>query len=77
MPMTREEILIQAMLLTKAERERLAEELFLSLDGLNQAEVDSAWLAEIASRVAAYQRGEIGAIPVEEAIAKILSKVQP
>ncbi len=77
MPMTREKLLSQAMLLTRAERERLAEELFLSLDGLNQAVVDSAWLAEVASRVAAFQGGETGAIPVDAAIAKILAKVRP
>ena len=72
MAMTREQLLSEAKTLDPAERERLAEELLLSISGTTQREVDEAWLAEVRARDAAYRRGEIGSRPADEVVAEVL-----
>lgn len=49
--MTREQILSEAMSLAPEERELLAEELWLSIDGTTRDEVEQAWAAEIRRRI--------------------------
>jgi hypothetical protein len=52
----------------------LADELLLSLDEPNRAQLDAAWLEECRVRYGAYERGEVKAAPVDEVIAQILAK---
>ncbi|MBS0447760.1 MAG: addiction module protein [Proteobacteria bacterium] len=52
------------------ERERLVDELLASLNEPSAAELDAAWSAEIQRRLAAYDRGEVHALPAEEVVAK-------
>ena len=74
MPMTRQQLLSEAMSLDIEEREELAEELLLSLDEPNRAALDATWLEECRARYAAYERGEVKASPVDQVIAQIVSK---
>jgi putative addiction module component (TIGR02574 family) len=48
--MTREQILSEAMALDSRERELLAEQLWLSIDGSTREEVEQAWGDEIQRR---------------------------
>ena len=77
MSLTRQQILTEALSLDPTERESLAEELLLSLDEPDREAIDAAWLAESHSRNEAYRRGEVQAMPVEQAIARILDKARP
>jgi len=56
--------------LPREERERLIDELLVSLNEPAVAALDAAWSAEIERRLAAYDRGEIQALPAEEVFAK-------
>lgn len=65
--MTREdEILTAAMELPEPARARLADQLLRSLDEAERTEIDVVWAREAESRINAYERGEIEAIPGEE-----------
>ena len=77
MSLTREQVLTEALSLDPTEREALAEELLLSLHEPDREAIDAAWLAETRSRDDAFRRGEVGAMPVDEAIARILAKARP
>jgi putative addiction module component (TIGR02574 family) len=72
--MTRQQLLSEAMSLETEEREALAEELLLSLDEPSRARLDAAWLEECHARHAAYERGEVKSMPVDQVIANILSR---
>jgi putative addiction module component (TIGR02574 family) len=52
------------------ERERLVELLLKSLVETTSPDIDDAWDREIASRIAAHQRGEIETYPLEDVIAQ-------
>ncbi len=71
MSLTKEQIKSAALELAPAEREALAEELLLSVTELERDAVDAAWLAEAKRRDAAFRRGETGAKPVEDVIARL------
>ena len=60
----------QARGLSSEERARLAEVLLESLRGPPVAEIESAWEAEIAARVAAFDRGELETLLAEEVFAE-------
>jgi putative addiction module component (TIGR02574 family) len=66
--MTLDELRIEVMKLSKAERERLADELYFSIDASVDPEIDAAWRKEVADRSAAYERGEMDAAPVNEVL---------
>ncbi|WP_428357160.1 addiction module protein [Methyloprofundus sp.] len=51
------------------ERANVAEKLLFSLDSPN-SKIDALWAKEANSRVEAYKKGEIEAIPAEEVFAK-------
>jgi L-aminopeptidase/D-esterase-like protein len=51
----------EAMRLPPAQRALLADALLASLDDEAAREVESAWATEAEERLAAYQRGEVGA----------------
>ena len=48
------------------ERAQLAQELMESVDQEADPDVQAAWETEIASRIAAYERGEAKLIPAED-----------
>jgi putative addiction module component (TIGR02574 family) len=58
MPMTRQQLLAEAMALSAEDRERLAEDLWQSLDDATRDEIDDAWTTEIRRRMEAIDRGE-------------------
>jgi putative addiction module component (TIGR02574 family) len=61
----------QARALSDEERARLALSLIESLEPAEAGDVEAAWRAEIEARLAAYDRGEVKAIPADEVFAKI------
>lgn len=68
--MTREQIKAAALELDPVEREALAEELLLSIDGKQREVIDQAWLAEAHQRDAAFRSGQAGARPLEDVLAR-------
>ena len=56
--------------LSSEERARLALLLLESLEPETEGDVEAAWLAEIEARLAAYDRGEVAAIPAEDVFAE-------
>lgn len=73
MTAVRERILKDAMSLSPAEREALAEDLLASLLPMEPDHV-AAIVAEAEDRLAAYEAGEIAAIPSEEVTARLRKK---
>ena len=61
----------QVPVLDPIEREALAEELLLSIDGAERDVVDQAWLTEIRRREADFAAGKTGAKPVEQVIDRL------
>lgn len=64
-----DELSEKARSLTLEERAQLAQELLESVERDADPEVQAAWEAEIASRIAKYERGEAKLIPAEEVFA--------
>ena len=61
----------QAHELSDDERARLALSLIESLEPAEEGDVEAAWRAEIEARLAAYDRGEVKAIPGEDVFAEV------
>ena len=59
----------QARSLSPDERLELVDDLLASLDE-GDAKIDALWAREAEDRLAAYRRGEIKAIPLQEVLAK-------
>ena len=59
----------RAQALTLEERAQLAQQLMESVERESDPEVQAAWEAEIADRIARYERGEAKLIPAEEVFA--------
>jgi putative addiction module component (TIGR02574 family) len=74
MPLTKEQLLAEAMALEPKEREALAEELWLSVESGDREELDAQWLAEAQRRDAAFAAGHIKAVPVDVAVNRVLSR---
>ena len=68
-----EDIEAAAMQLAPSERARLAERLLVSLD--EDDEILAAWVAEAERRGDAFDRGEMGAIDFDEAIAQARARI--
>jgi len=64
-----EELSKKAQALNVEERAQLAQELLESVDRDVDPDVQAAWEAEIANRVAKYERGEAKLIPAEDVFA--------
>lgn len=58
----------QARKLSPADRLELVDDILASLDEPDPA-IDRLWAAEAEERLAAYRRGEIKAVPLEEVLA--------
>lgn len=67
--MSAEKLLEEAKSLPPTEQVELVEALLNELDKPDAA-VDAAWTQEAQDRLAAYRRGEIRAIPLEDVLAK-------
>ena len=67
--MSTEDLLEQAKTLPPAEQLALVEALLNELDRPD-ASIDAAWAAEAQDRLAAYRKGQIRAIPLEDVLAK-------
>ncbi|MBZ8142481.1 addiction module antitoxin RelB [Rubrivivax gelatinosus] len=70
MPDTAAELAARGKQLPRGERERLVDELLESLNEPAVVELDAAWAVEIERRLAAYDRGEVQALPAEEVFSK-------
>jgi putative addiction module component (TIGR02574 family) len=70
MPDTAAELAQRGKQLPPDERERLVDALLESLNEPAVSELDAAWSAEIERRLAAYDRGEVTALPAEEVFAR-------
>ncbi|MBK1616135.1 addiction module antitoxin RelB [Rubrivivax gelatinosus] len=70
MPDTAAELAARGKQLPREERERLVDELLESLNEPAVVELDAAWAVEIERRLAAYDRGEVQALPAEEVFSK-------
>ncbi len=70
MPDTAAELAQRGKQLPREDRERLVDELLESLNEPAAAELDTAWSDEIERRLAAYDRGEIEALPAQDVFAK-------
>ena len=64
-----DELSEKARSLTLEERAQFAQELLESVERDSDPDVQAAWEAEIASRIAKYERGEAKLIPAEEVFA--------
>jgi putative addiction module component (TIGR02574 family) len=64
-----DELSKKAQALTLEERAQLAQHLLESIERESHPEVQAAWEAEIADRIARYERGEAKLIAAEEVLA--------
>lgn len=73
----KDQIMTQAMKLDPCDRETLAEELLLSIQESDRAQIDAAWLSEAHRRDAAFCAGQTSAKPVDAVIQRLLNKGRP
>lgn len=66
-----EQILAEALALPPMERAEMVEKLLSSFDFTSRKEIDEFWAQEVESRIDAYERGEISAVPAREVFDKI------
>ena len=69
MPLTREQLEVEAQKLPRDERARLAEALIASLD--EEAEIERAWYDEAERRAAELDSGAVEGIPAEQVFAEL------
>jgi putative addiction module component (TIGR02574 family) len=65
------QILAEALNLPPIERAEIVEELLSSFEFRSRKTIDELWAQEAESRIDAYERGEITAIPAKEVFEKI------
>ena len=72
-PMTRhsEKVLEEALHLSPLERAEVVEKLLSSFEFSERNAIDELWAKEAESRIDAYERGEISAIPAKDVFDKI------
>jgi hypothetical protein len=76
MNLSREQIRAEALKLNPAEREALAEELLLSINGSDREAIDAAWLLEVRRRDAAFISGQSRANPIDSVTDRLKIKSQ-
>jgi putative addiction module component (TIGR02574 family) len=80
MPLTLDQIEIEALKLPIEERADLAQRLFASLEGEETpedlAEVEQAWLTEAEHRYQRYLMGDTQPVPAADAIARVRSQLR-
>lgn len=60
-----------ALKLSPFERAQLIDALWQSLDPVERADIDRAWIEESSDRLSAYQRGEIEAVDGDRALSEL------
>ena len=70
MPDSAAELAFRGKQLSREERERLVDELLVSLNEPSAAEMDASWVDEIQRCLAAYDRGELQALSAEQVFAR-------
>ncbi|MBI4686026.1 MAG: addiction module protein [Nitrospirae bacterium] len=71
MPKHGAQILSAALKLPPVERAELVENLLSSFEFTSREKIDALWAQEAESRIDAFDRGDISAIPAKEVFAKI------
>ena len=71
MPITLEQIVEETKHLPADVVARLVDQILVTRHGGVEAEVESAWKAEIQARLAAMESGQVQGIPVDESLARI------
>lgn len=66
-----EEVLEKALELPPMERAELVENLLASFEFPSRKDKDALWAKEVESRIDAFERGEIAAIPAKDVFEKI------
>lgn len=61
----------RAKALAPEDRARLAEELLASLEGELEPQLDAAWDAELAKRIAEVDSGAVELVPADEVFARV------
>jgi putative addiction module component (TIGR02574 family) len=74
MPMTKEQILAEAMALEPADRDDLADRLWRSVERANHQSVEEAWAAEADDRIAAHECGDLTARPMDEVVERLRNR---
>lgn len=74
----RDQLVEQALALPPEDRAFLADTLEQSLthDGFATPEIAAAWAEEIERRIAAFDRGEVSAVPTDEALGNIRKRLE-
>ena len=71
---TKDQIKRAALELNVAEREALAEELLLSIEGTDRDTIDAAWLDEIRQLDDRFRAGESQGQPMDQVIGRLMHK---
>lgn len=72
-----EKILESALSLSVAERAELARQLIDSLDeGVNDDDVEAAWLEEVGRRLTTLEDGSATTVPADEALARVRRRLR-
>jgi putative addiction module component (TIGR02574 family) len=71
MSLTQEQILEAALALPRESKLKLAEQILDSVDRVDSAEIDAAWVAEAKRRLEELDRGDAHTVPAEEVLARI------
>ena len=74
MPMTKEQILAEALALDPADRDDLADQLWRSVDRANGQSIEESWAQEADDRIAAHQRGELPARPMDKVVERLRNR---
>jgi len=69
-----EKVLQEALHLSPIERAEIVEKLLSSFEFSDRNAIDALWAKEAESRIDAYERGEINAIPAKDVFNKIERK---
>ncbi len=69
-----EQILKDALKLPPVDRASLIQRLFQSFDSAPDQQIDAAWADEAESRIAAYEAGNMNALPAEEVFNRLNQK---
>ena len=77
MATTLDQLYLQAQSLPLADRAALAGRLLHNLEGPPDEGIEEAWLDEIQRRLAAYDSGQVQAIPAGEVLEAIRSRHRP
>ena len=72
--MSTAQIIDAALALPAQSKAELVERLLASLESGSQSEIDAAWAKEADNRIAAYEAGEIEAIPAEQVLAELRAR---